>query len=81
MNYYNFHELSTDELKTLVDEMQEELKERKHSEASVYFSDAISSLTLLAEIYPYIYVVNNDGDMILIADIINMANWNFPDRN
>ena len=81
MNSYNFHELSTDELKALVDEMQEELRERKHYEASVYFADAISSLTLLEEIYPYISVVNENGDTVSIADIINMANWNFPDRD
>ena len=78
MNSYNFHDLSTDELKALVDEMQEELRERRHYEASVYFADAISSLTLLAEIYPYIFVENDNGDMVSITDMINMTNWNFP---
>ena len=71
----DFTKLSVDELEDLINDMQDEINARHRRETAKLFYEAISILTKLNEIDPYMYVVNCEGDMTYVRDLMNKENY------
>lgn len=74
---YDFSELSVDELENLIDDIRDEINEKHRHEVGKLFDEVISLLIKLNEVDPYLYVVNCEGDMTYVRDLMNKDNWNF----
>lgn len=74
---YDFSKLSVDELKNLIDNAHDELNNKRRGETEKLLNEAIVIFTKLNKIDPYIYVVNSEGDMTYLHDLIVKDNWAF----